>query len=205
MGDVTFGNSVFLPPVLGGGKVLQVPRNVQTSNRTTVYDTTKRYDVIDLHSLWAIGIDLHKVFFGYPLWRAVFDIFPSVVQTSRVFRVGSPSFSACSINGINTLFIRCLFLLRNFLSVRSIRCVFILSPFVLVLSVLSYVSMGTSSHISDGAWLALVAYCAAFFVILGSWFVDSTNGADFALDGWATHSDIIARRGDVKPGEFGGR
>ena len=49
--QVAFGNPVFLLPVLGRGKVLQIPRNMQSSNRATVNDATKRNDVVN-HVAW---------------------------------------------------------------------------------------------------------------------------------------------------------
>ena len=164
--------------------------------------------MIDFFSLRTVGVNCQQVCLGYPRWGAVFHVFTSVIQTSGVERIVRPPFPTRCIDGIYVLFVDRLLLLRDFLSVLRVCFVAILSPLVLILTIFSKVSSRSSFAVSQRTGFAHIGNGRAFFVIGAARFLNfayRTNLAFKRLGAWFHNRDIIARWGDVKQGEFGGR
>ena len=208
MSDVTFGNDVFLLPVIGRGEVLQIPRNVQSRNITPVNDAFKRNDMIDLHSFRTFGINREQFERINPCWSAAFNIFPAVVQASGIHGVSCPSFPSSSIDFGSSSVVKNFLLLRDFLSVRLVRGIARFAPVVLIFTVFAKVFWSATVTISKRANFAQMANCAKFLVVLGAGFINATGWANLAYSRlWSRlhNSDIIAHWGDIKQGEFGER
>lgn len=164
--------------------------------------------MINFFSLRTVGVDCQQVFLGYPRRGAVFHVFPAVIQTSRVKRIVSPPVPTRSIDNVYALFVGYLLLLRDFLSVFWVGCVAVCSPLVLSCQVFSIVTRRSRRAICVSAWLAPRAYGIALLVVLRAWLFDATVRANLAFKWFRAtfhNRDIVARWGDVKQGEFGGR
>ena len=187
---------------------MQVPRNMQSCNRTTINDATKRDYMIDLHSSGAVGINSQKFCFGNALRSSVFNVLPSIVQTSGVGWIIGPSFASRSIDSVFTFFVSRFLLPCYAFSVLFIRCILFTTPIVLSFRIPTKIFCLVLSGIGKRTLLTLMADSVKFFVEIGSRFLNPARRAKFAcfsLWTWLHNSDIVARRGDVKPGEFGER
>lgn len=161
--------------------------------------------MVYLHPLRTVGVNSQQFIFGGPLRSSVLNVLSPVVKASWIIRVGSPSFAASGIERILSGCVPSHSLLRNFFSVSRIVGVFFSAPCVLILGVFANVFRLPSFYFSKGARLTSMADRIAFFIVFGARLFNAARGADFGHKGLFRHSDIIARRGDVKQGENGER
>lgn len=181
---------------------------MQTRNLTTINQTLKGDDMVNLHSLGAVGVDVQQGILADPLGSAALNVFSAEVKTGGVVGVVQPAFASGGVNSLFSGFVSGSLLLRDFLSICRVRLVSLAAPCVLLFKVASKVSRRSLGGIGVGTGFALMTYGSALFVILGTGLFNTAAWAHLGNEGLFTgfhNTDIIARWGDVKLGEFGGR
>lgn len=154
---------------------------MQTRNATTINQSLKRDDVIDLESFGAHGVDSEYRFSVNPRRGSVLHVFSPVVFSLGVERIVSPPFAPRGVDSVYTGVVTSLLRLRNAVSVALV----------------SLVSLSTPGF-------ALVADGRALPVVVGARLIDAADGADLESKRFrAFHSnDILPKLGDTKPREL---
>lgn len=181
---------------------------MESTDRPTINQTLNGDDVVNLHSVRALAVDDQQFIAVDPLRGATLNVFSAEIKPSGIVGIGQPAKPSGLVDGLAPAVVGDFLECGDTLSVGGVSGVFVASPSVLVFDISADVFSDSGFVVSGSADLALVTNGVDLPVILGTRFIDTTDGADFGrFEFWAAlhNSDIIARGGDVKQGELGGR
>lgn len=164
--------------------------------------------MVNFHSFRTVGVNLQKINFGDPRRSSDINILTAVIQLCGVIWVICPSISSSLIYRFIVGCVVILFLLHYFFTMSWIVIVFIAAPLILVFGVLAKVFWSSFFKLGKSTWLTAVTNRIPLFVVFRARLINAARGAYLSLEWLSTgfhNRDIIARRGDIKQGELGGR